>query len=79
MEACLQVALQCLEAKECAWVALTVRGFKHAPVVWEVKQEGRIESKDKGHDYIILLLSDKQYIRFVMDDAGSGFVISPSS
>lgn len=69
IEVTLKAADKLLAEGQSPWVAIIVRGFKHAPVFWEFKRDSQLHSKAEGKDYVILLLHKKEYVYFILDDA----------
>lgn len=73
VEACLSAAAESIEEGQCPWAAVTIRGFKHAPVFWERREKSQIPSSSSGAAHIVLLLPGKQYIIFMLNDASDAF------
>ena len=73
VEACLIAAADSVEDGKCPWAAVTVRGFKHAPVIWERREQSQAPGSSSGADYIVLLLPGKEYVCFVLNDASTLF------
>lgn len=90
IEASLQAAQQVVRDSQCLWAALVIRGFKHAPIQWEMEHNAsglrtseekekinrkyqKLESSGLCHDYIVVLISDTEYLLYTLCDADSTF------